>query len=138
MAELLYRRALSTFADFEQKTGHSHPRRDTALGNYLVLLAKMGRSGFEIRTVIASLDGEDGPETRTSRTVFSDLFVVPAKAGTREKVVKSAALDARFRGHECVREDALSARCKSVPEPVAGSVIEGNCVAGRRGGGNRR
>ena len=45
-----------------------------------------------------------------------------------------AALDARFRGHECVREDALSARWKSVPEPVVGSVIEGNCVAVRRGG----
>ena len=40
------------------------------------------------------------PETRTSRAVFSDLFVVPAKAGTQEKVVKSAALDARFRGHD--------------------------------------
>ena len=39
-----------------------------------------------------------------------------------------------FRRGECVREDALSARCKSVPEPVVGSVIEGNCVAARRGG----
>ena len=38
------------------------------------------------------------------------------------------------RRDECVREDALSARCKSVPEPVAGSEIEGNCVAVRRGG----
>ena len=37
-------------------------------------------------------------------------------------------------GHECVREDALSARWESVREPVAGSVIEGNCVAARRGG----
>jgi hypothetical protein len=27
-------------------------------------------------------------------------FVVPAKAGTQEKVVKSAALDARLRGHD--------------------------------------
>ena len=42
--------------------------------------------------------------------------------------------DSRFRGNECVREGALSARCKSVPEPVAGSEIEGNCVAARRGG----
>jgi len=40
----------------------------------------------------------------------------------------------RFRGNECVREDALAAWCKSAPEPVVGSVIEGNCVAVRRGG----
>jgi hypothetical protein len=33
-----------------------------------------------------------------------------------------------------LREDALLARCKSVSEPVVGSVIEGNCVAVRRGG----
>jgi hypothetical protein len=45
-----------------------------------------------------------------------------------------AGMDSRFRGNECVREDALSARWKSVPEPVAGCVIEGNCVAARRGG----
>ena len=32
------------------------------------------------------------------------------------------------------REDALSARCKSVPGSVAGPEIEGNCVAVRRGG----
>ena len=38
------------------------------------------------------------PETRTSRTVFSDLFVVPAKAAIQEKVVKSADLDAGFAG----------------------------------------
>ena len=44
------------------------------------------------------------------------------------------ALGPRFRGDECVREDALSARWESVREPVAGSVIEGNCVAARRGG----
>ena len=43
-------------------------------------------------------------------------------------------LGPRFRGDECVREDALLARCKSVPELVVGSVIEGNCVAVRRGG----
>jgi hypothetical protein len=39
-----------------------------------------------------------------------------------------------FRRGECAREGALSARCKSVPEPVVGSVIEGNRVAARRGG----
>ena|SRR5205823_11006797 len=56
----------------------------------------------------------------------------PRTRGPRSKPLKS--LGSRFRGNECVREDALSARCKSVPEPVAGSVIEGNCVAARRGG----
>ena len=43
-------------------------------------------------------------------------------------------LGPRFRGNECVREDALSARWKSVPGMVASPVIEGNCVAARRGG----
>ena len=37
-------------------------------------------------------------------------------------------------GMSALREDALLARCKSVSEPVAGSVIEGNCVAARRAG----
>ena len=42
-------------------------------------------------------------------------------------------LGPRFRGNECVREDALSARCKSVREPVAGSVVEGESrTQGRR------
>ena len=45
----------------------------------------MGKSEAEIKAAIASLTGEGGPETRTSRTVFSDLFVVPAKAGTQEQ-----------------------------------------------------
>src|SRR5207245_667472 len=43
-------------------------------------------------------------------------------------------MDPALRRERCVREDALSARCKSVPEPVVGSVIESNCVAVRRGG----
>jgi hypothetical protein len=43
-------------------------------------------------------------------------------------------VDADLRRHECVREDALSARCKSVPGMVAVPEIEGNCVAARRGG----
>jgi len=43
-------------------------------------------------------------------------------------------MDPGLRREGCVREDALSARCKSVPEPVVGSVIESNCVAVRRGG----
>jgi len=43
-------------------------------------------------------------------------------------------VDADLHRHECVREDALSARCKSVPGMVAVPEIEGNCVAVRRGG----
>jgi hypothetical protein len=35
---------------------------------------------------------------------------------------------------ECVREDVLSARCKSAPGRVARPAIEGNCVAAMRGG----
>ena len=52
----------------------------------------------------------------------------------RRTPVSTAGIDPDFRRDECVREGALSARCKSVPEPVAGSEIEGNCVAVRRGG----
>ena len=37
-------------------------------------------------------------------------------------------------GTSALREDALFAWWKSVSEPVVGSVIEGNCVAVRRGG----
>ena len=39
-----------------------------------------------------------------------------------------------FAGASALREDALFAWWKSVSEPVASSVIEGNCVAVRRGG----
>ena len=39
-----------------------------------------------------------------------------------------------FAGMSALREDALFAWWKSVSEPVVGSVIEGNCVAVRRGG----
>jgi tetratricopeptide (TPR) repeat protein len=99
-AEPLMRRGMVIFVDFERRTGHPHPHRDAAVRNYADLLATMGKSEAEIKAATASLTGEDGSETLTSRTVFSDLFVVPAKAGTQEKVVKSAALDARFRGHD--------------------------------------
>ena len=58
------------------------------------------------------LRASGGPEARSSRLPW-----MPA-----------------FAGMSALREDALLARCKSVSEPVAGSVIEGNCVAARRGG----
>ena len=43
-------------------------------------------------------------------------------------------IDSRFRGHECVREDALSAWWKSTRCGVTTHVAESNCVAARRGG----
>src|ERR1700757_772781 len=61
-------------------------------------------------------------------------LVAPAKAGIHPSTAPAAAMDSRFRGDECDCEDVLSARWKSVPEPVAGSATEGNCVAARRGG----
>ena len=54
--------------------------------------------------------------------------------GAFREVVPVHRLAYSFGWDGCVREDALTARCKSAPEPVAGSVIEGNCVAARRGG----
>ena len=45
-----------------------------------------------------------------------------------------AALGARGRRPSCVREDALSARWKSLPCEVTTHEAEGNCVAARRGG----
>ena len=67
---------------------------------------------------------------------YNDRIIPPVFGGATFAISwhRSAALGPRFGGDECVREDALSARCESVPEPVAGSVIEGNCVAARRGG----
>jgi len=44
-------------------------------------------------------------------------------------------LDARDKpAHECVREYALSAWCKSMSWEVTFHVAEGNCVAAMRGG----
>jgi tetratricopeptide (TPR) repeat protein len=60
-AEPLMRRVLAIFIDFERKTGHSHPNRDTAIENYALLLAAMGKSEAEINATIGSLTGEDGP-----------------------------------------------------------------------------
>jgi tetratricopeptide (TPR) repeat protein len=60
-AEPLMRRHLAIFIDFEHKTGHPHPHRDDAVGNYAGLLAAMGKSEAEIRAAIASLVAEGGP-----------------------------------------------------------------------------
>jgi hypothetical protein len=84
------RRVLAILVNFGRKAGGSHPNLDAALENYTGLLAAMGKSEAEIGAARMA------PEARTSRTVFSDLFVVPATAGTQEKVVKSAALPTGF------------------------------------------
>src|SRR2546428_8095657 len=66
-----------------------------------------------------------------------DIWLQPTRAIAAASALRDGGrphMGSRFCGNECVREDALSARCESVPEPVAGSVIEGNCVAARRGG----
>ena len=47
-AELLMRRHLVIFLRFQVSTGHAHPHRDTAIGNYLGLLQEMGRTEGEI------------------------------------------------------------------------------------------
>ena len=46
----------------------------------------------------------------------------------------SGSVDGRVRGHECVRDVALSGRWKSGPWEVTTCVAKGNCVAVRRGG----
>ena len=60
------------------------------------------------------------------------LFVVPAKLEPRD--VSRLPWVPACAGTSALREDALFAWWKSVSEPVVGSVIEGNCVAVRRGG----
>ena len=90
--------------------------------------------------------------TQNESIYFRTYIVIPAPAGIQgrspvarprpEPVLGPAEGRTRgsgqatpaFAGVSAPREGALSARCKSVPEPVAGSVIEGNCVAVRRGG----
>jgi hypothetical protein len=54
-AEPLMRRHVVIFLDFERATGHPHQHRDTALGNYAVLLRAMGKTDAEIRAALAAL-----------------------------------------------------------------------------------
>ena len=56
-AEPLMRRGVAILIDFERKTGHLHPHRDAAFGNYADLLAAMGKSEAEIKAAIANLTG---------------------------------------------------------------------------------
>ena len=95
-AKPLMRRHLAIFIEFERRTGHPHRHRSQGLASCNRLLAQMGKSEAEIEA--AAWWQRAVLETRTNRTVFSDLFVVPAKAAIQEKVVKSADLDAGFAG----------------------------------------
>ena len=52
----------------------------------------------------------------------------------RGGLVPASEMDSRLRGNECVREDALSAGCKSPPQAVTACEVESNCVAAMRGG----
>jgi tetratricopeptide (TPR) repeat protein len=57
-AEPLMQRVLAILVDFERKAGHPHPHRDDALGNYVGLLAAMGKSEAEIEAAILALTAE--------------------------------------------------------------------------------
>jgi len=57
-----------------------------------------------------------------------------SRAGGNPGSFFTISLDTRFRGYECAREGATSARWKSVSEDATNSVAEGNCVAAKRGG----
>ena len=59
-AEPLMRRHLAIFLAFQRDTGHAHPHRDAAIGNYTALLAAMGRGKSDIAATIATLHREVG------------------------------------------------------------------------------
>jgi tetratricopeptide (TPR) repeat protein len=63
-AESLMRRVLTIFIDFERETGHRQPYHEALFGNFARLLTAMGRSETEIKAVIASITGGDGPRDR--------------------------------------------------------------------------
>ena len=54
------RRHLAIFLAFQRDTGHPHPHRDAAIGNYTTLLKAMGRSQTDIATAIATLYRDAG------------------------------------------------------------------------------
>jgi hypothetical protein len=59
-AEPLMRRVVVIFLAFERATGHTHPHRDLAIGNYAELLVAMGKSEAEIAATLATLRHEAG------------------------------------------------------------------------------
>ncbi|MSP01419.1 MAG: tetratricopeptide repeat protein [Acetobacteraceae bacterium] len=60
-AEPLMRRMVVIFLRFQRDTGHVHPHRDGAIGNYSVLLADLGRDAAAISAAIADARREAGP-----------------------------------------------------------------------------
>ncbi len=54
-AEPLMRRHLAIFLRFQRDTGHAHPHRDAAIGNYWGLLEAMGKSEDEIVATIRGM-----------------------------------------------------------------------------------
>jgi tetratricopeptide (TPR) repeat protein len=65
-AEPLMHRMLAIFLGFQRDTGHTHPHRDAAIGNYAGLLAAMGRSEAEIGATLAALRREVGLDPRST------------------------------------------------------------------------
>jgi tetratricopeptide (TPR) repeat protein len=59
-AEPLMRRSLAIFLAFQRDTGHAHPHRNDAIGNYADLLAAIGRSEPEIEAALATVRREVG------------------------------------------------------------------------------
>ena len=74
-AEPLMRRCLAIFLAFQRDTGHVHPHRDAAIGNYSALLEATGKSEAEIGRMLRALWWEVGlkqgwpaPPRRPQRT----------------------------------------------------------------------
>ena len=67
---------------------------------------------------------------------FGQMHVITFRnlSGGKPVPRRKEGVDAGMRRHECVRDGALSARCESVLGLVAAPLIEGHCVAVRRGG----
>jgi hypothetical protein len=59
-AESLYRPALAIFLIFQRNTGHPHPDRDAAIGNYDALLSAVGRGRGGIRLAVRDIHREAG------------------------------------------------------------------------------
>ena len=59
-AKPLMRRHPAIFLAFQRDTGHAHPHRDAAIGNYAALLTAMGKSEAEIGAALAALHREAG------------------------------------------------------------------------------
>ena len=61
-AEPLSRRMVLIFLKFQRATGHAHPHRDAALGNYAGILEALGRTQSEIIAELRALLAEAGLE----------------------------------------------------------------------------